>query len=145
MGIHAALRKDGEEWIIDPDRGHAGETVSGQVRRQAHIAERWVIVTFAGRIHAVHAEAAREKRSRSNGPVVLRAAILDVREVNRAVTLITADDRRRSRLVVVTAVTPGDSVLGIELVIYLDVELPTGVGTDNDFALVEIRINRALY
>src|SRR5947208_4169479 len=114
MVINTVLRKDREEWIIDPDCRHAGETVGRQVRRQAHIAERWVIVTFAGRIHAVHAEAAREKRSRSNGPVVLQAAILDVREVNRAVTLITADDRRRGRLVVMTAVTSADSLLGIE-------------------------------
>ena len=113
VGIHAALRKDREEWIIDSDRRHASKTVGSQVRRQAHIAERWVIVTFAGRIHAVHAEAAREKRSRSDGPVVLRATILGVREVNRAVSLITADDRRRGRLVVVTAVTPADSVLGM--------------------------------
>src|SRR5882724_11346725 len=91
--IHAALGEKGEERIVDPDRRHAGEPVGGKVRRQANVAQFWVIVTDARGVHAVYADAAGQKRGWRNRPVVLRATVLGVREVDRAVTLIAADDR----------------------------------------------------
>src|SRR6266567_8340400 len=114
MGVHAALSKQREEGVIDADRRHAGEPVGGKVRRQAHIAERWVIVTDAGGMNPVHAEAVRPKCSRGDGPVVLRAAILGVCNVNIAITVV-ADNGGCGGRVMMPAVTRRDSVFGCEL------------------------------
>ncbi len=73
------------------------------------------------------------------------AAILGVRQVNRAIALIAADDGGCGVFVVVTAVTPADFVIGRDLMIQLDVELPTRIGANDDLAPVGLRKARTLY
>src|ERR1019366_2883032 len=76
--IDAALGKKREETAIDTDGGHAGKPVRRKDRRQANIAERWVVVALSGGMHAVHAEATGPKFGRSDGPVVLPTSVLHI-------------------------------------------------------------------
>src|SRR6266536_1435261 len=145
VGVHAALGKQREKWVIDADSGHAGEPVGRKNRRQANRVKRWIHVTDAGGMHAVHTEAAGQQLRRSYCPVVLHAAILGIRQVNHSIALIAADDGGCGEFVVVTAVTSADFVIGRDLMIQLDVDLPTRIGAKDDLAPVGVRKDRTLY
>src|SRR5215471_5377372 len=142
--VHAALVKQGEEWVIHADGGHSLEPISCKVRRQAYATKRRIIVADARGVHAVHTKAARQQCRRSDGPVVLRATVLGVRQVNIAITVV-AYHGWCGGFVVMATVTTAYPVLGRDLMIQFDIELPARIFTDDDFSPVGIRIGRARY
>src|SRR5690242_20157231 len=112
MCIHAALREYRQEGVIDTDGRHPRESVCGQIRGEPKIAQRGVLVSLTGFMHPINAETAGQKRGRSDGPVVLSAAVLDIGCIDEAITLVAANDSGCGIGVVVAAVTSADSVIG---------------------------------
>src|SRR5580704_13434728 len=94
-------------------------------------------------MHAVHAETAGPKYGRSDGPVVLRATVLCRRRVDSAVAI--AQNGGCGRYVVMTTVAPANLVVGGNLMVQLDVELPAWIGAQNDLTEVGRRVGRARY
>ena len=144
VSIHAALIKKRGHTGIDVDSGHAGKPVGCQDRRQADRVQRWIVVTDAGGMDTVHAEAVGPKSGWSDGPVVLRAAVLGSRDVNNAIAVV-AENSGLGEYVVMTTVTPTDLVVRRDLMIQFDVKLPGWIGGQNDLTEVGLRIDCARY
>src|ERR1043166_4829070 len=76
VSVNAALSEDRKERIVDADGRNARESICREVRRKPNIAERRVLVSLNGRIHAVNAETTSPQQGRLDSPVVLNSSIL---------------------------------------------------------------------
>src|ERR1035437_2417259 len=99
VSIDAALIKKRGHTGIDIDSGHAGKPIGCQDRRQADRVQRWIVVTDAGGMHAVHADAVGPKFGWSDSPVVLRATVLGGRDENSRSEEHTSELQSRQYLV----------------------------------------------
>src|SRR5947208_7392455 len=115
--------------MIDVNGRHARKPVGRQVRRQTHVTERWVVVAYAGSVDAVNTEATRQQHHWRDRPVVFGAAILDIGvkdyPVASGAKVSVADDCGCGVVEVIAAVASANLVIGSNLMIQLNVELPS--------------------
>src|SRR4029077_21110576 len=83
------------------------------------------------------------KFGRSDGPVVLRAAVLCRRRVDIAIAI--AKDSGCAGYVVMATVASTNLLVGCNLMVQLDVELPARIDAQNDLTEVGRRTGRTLY
>src|SRR2546421_10113069 len=100
-------------------------------------------------MHAVHAEAAGQQLHRSDRPVVLRSSVLHIGVKDYTIAfgpkLAVANDGGYGVVVVIAAVACANLVVGSNLMIQLNAELPSRGGSVSHRARVRVRVSRTRY
>src|ERR1019366_7517266 len=103
-------------------------------------------VALSGGMHAVHAEATGPKFGRSDGPVVLPTSVLHIGAKDHTIAfgakLAVANDGGYGVVVMIAAVASANLVVGSDLMIHLNVELPSRSGLEGHGAPVDIGVGR---